>query len=87
MARHQRPQINDDGWTDWIYPHMDDYKLACCDCGLVHDMQLKVVRVKHLSNKTMLVKESRSSVLAVSFRARRNVRATAQTRRWQKKIG
>lgn len=64
---------------------MDNYKLACCDCGLVHDMQLKVVRVKHLSDRTMLVKDSRSTSLAVSFRARRNNRATAQTRRYQKK--
>jgi hypothetical protein len=85
MPRHKRPAPGADGWTDWIYPYMDNYKLACCDCGLVHDMQLKVVRVKHLPNKTMLVKDSRSTSLAVAFRARRNTRATAQTRRHRKK--
>ena len=85
MAKHKRPKPNEDGWTDWIYPHMSDYKIACCDCGLVHAMQLKVVRVKRLLDKTMLVKDSRSVSLAVAFRAKRHTRATAQTRRYMKK--
>jgi len=81
MPKHQRPKVNDDGWCEWIYPYMDDYRLACCDCGLVHQMQLKIVRVKHLSNKTMLVKDSKATSLTVAFRAKRHERATAQTRR------
>jgi len=85
MAKHQRPKVNDDEWCEWIYPHMDDYRLACCDCGLVHQMQLKVIRVKHLSNKDMLVKDSKSTSLGVAFRAKRHQRATAQTRRHMKK--
>jgi len=85
MAKHKTPKVGEDGWSEWVYPYMDNYKIACCDCGLVHDMELKVIRVKHLPNKTMLVKDSRSTALAVSFRARRNARATAQARRWKKK--
>lgn len=37
---------NGDGWSDWIRPVSTperDYRMACCDCGLVHDMQFAVV--------------------------------------------
>jgi hypothetical protein len=34
---------NDNGWSDWIAPTMRIYKMACCDCGLVHNLQFKVV--------------------------------------------
>lgn len=38
---------NDDGWTDWISPtDIDMYGLQCCDCGLKHEMQFKVMRNK-----------------------------------------
>ena len=30
------------GWSEWIYPHPQRYRLACCDCGLVHRMQYRV---------------------------------------------
>jgi hypothetical protein len=81
MPRHQRPKVGDDGWCEWIYPHMDDYRLACCDCGLVHQMEMKIVRVEYRPDGTMLAKDLRSSSLSVKFRARRHARATAQTRR------
>lgn len=31
-----------DGWTDWIKPHIGHnppYRIACCDCGLVHELE------------------------------------------------
>lgn len=31
----------DDGWSDWIHP-LPGYRMACCDCGLVHDMQFRM---------------------------------------------
>lgn len=33
---------NDDGWTDWIQPLMSGYRMACCDCGLVHTLDFRV---------------------------------------------
>lgn len=30
-----------DGWSDWIRP-LPGYRMACCDCGLVHDLELRV---------------------------------------------
>lgn len=30
------------GDDEWIRPRHDDFKLACCDCGLVHTMLFRV---------------------------------------------
>ena len=30
------------GWTEWIQPIRRGYKLACCDCGLVHNVDFRV---------------------------------------------
>ena len=56
------------GWTRWCYPIMDDYKLVCCDCGLVHDMEFRVTQ----------------DYDRVEFRSRRNNRSTSQVRRHMK---
>jgi hypothetical protein len=29
---------------DWVRPVMKKYRLACCDCGLVHRIDFKVQR-------------------------------------------
>jgi hypothetical protein len=54
------------GFSRWIQPVMHKYILACCDCGLVHEMQFRVVGVRKMR---------------VQFRARRAARYTAQERR------
>lgn len=60
------------GWTPWVTP-AKKYKLACCDCGLVHDMEFFVLLKggKRLDRRKGQIK----------FRVRRNVRATAAMRR------
>jgi hypothetical protein len=40
MAHYKQHVTEPDGWTDWIRP-APDYRLACCDCGLVHDMEFR----------------------------------------------
>jgi hypothetical protein len=30
------------GWSEWEQPVMKGYKMACCDCGLVHVLNFKV---------------------------------------------
>lgn len=62
MARYPRPKAG-----EWIRPVMNGYKLACCDCGLVHRIDFK------------LVPWGRGQ--KVMFRAFRHERATAQVRR------
>lgn len=51
----------------WERPQHRDYRLRCCDCGLVHQMDFRIVRVQGRG--------------AVEFRMRRNPRATAANRR------
>ena len=33
------------GFSRWIRPVMKSYLLACCDCGLVHELQFHTVKV------------------------------------------
>lgn len=35
---YDKPEAN-----EWVRPIRKGYKLACCDCGLVHDMDFRVV--------------------------------------------
>ncbi len=69
MTRIQTEFANEDGWTDWVHP-LPGYKLACCDCGLVHVMEFDIETVDGQDR--------------VIFRARRANRSTGQHRRWRK---
>lgn len=62
MARYQTPKAK-----EWIRPVMKGYKLACCDCGLVHGVDFKVIRSGRGHN--------------VMFRVVRLNRSTAMMRR------
>ena len=57
---------------EWVRPVESGYKMACCDCGLVHNLDFRVVE------------EDRPRV---EFRVFRNYRSTGQIRRWMKKKG
>ncbi len=52
---------------DWIEPRRSGYRVRCCDCDLVHVIDLRLVR--------------RGSSTRVQYRARRDARATAAARR------
>lgn len=41
MSRFRREVEGDDGWSDWIHP-LPGYKMACCDCGLVHNLEFDI---------------------------------------------
>lgn len=59
-------------WTPWTTPAVK-YKLACCDCGLVHDVEF-TVRLK--GGKRLDRRKGQ-----IKFRLKRNGRATAAMRR------
>lgn len=65
----QEYAIHPDGWSRWVYPVMKGYKMTCCDCGLVHDVDFRVT----------------DNYDRVEMRLRRNTRSTAQVRRHMKK--
>ena len=41
MTRFRREIEGDDGWSEWIRP-LEGYKMACCDCGLVHNVEFRI---------------------------------------------
>ena len=73
MTRYKVHPIDHDGWTDWFYPWGQEegehpHKTACCDCGLVHQIQYRIDEVEGLGDR-------------VAIRVRRDERATAAKRR------
>lgn len=30
------------GWSPWVYPRHTGYKMACCDCSLVHTVDFRI---------------------------------------------
>jgi hypothetical protein len=83
MAKHRREVEGPDGWSRWVTPVMSGYKMGCCDCGLVHDLQFEVVEVlRYLPNGTFEHEEALDpEKYRVLFRARRNNRSTSAVRR------
>ena len=53
---------------EWIEPRSRGYRQACCDCGLVHQIDFRVV------------KSGTGARVKVQFRAFRDKRATAGMR-------
>lgn len=52
---------------EWVQPQRKGYKMMCCDCGLVHVMDFRIVK--------------QGKGQGIQFRAFRNERATAAARR------
>lgn len=40
--RYTKIHTGEDGWSEWIQPVEHGYKMACCDCGLVHVLEFRV---------------------------------------------
>ncbi len=57
---------------EWVQPKRHLYKLMCCDCGLVHNVQFRLIGYGDGKKK-------------IQFRAWRNERSTALARRHRKK--
>lgn len=39
MAAYEKPESG-----EWVQPVRKGYKLACCDCGLVHRMDFRIYK-------------------------------------------
>ena len=35
------PKVNS---NEWVQPITNGYKMACCDCGLIHEMDFNIVK-------------------------------------------
>lgn len=67
MARYDEPKAG-----EWVQPRRKGYNLACCDCGLVHTLDFRIVKYAENQRK-------------IQFRVFRNNRATGQVRRWMRR--
>ncbi len=78
------------GWSDWLKPRMKNYKMACCDCGLVHELEFQVIKqgklVKEYKDGLHMFEytEVENPKYQISLRAKRDKRATGQHRRFKK---
>ena len=69
------------GFTRWVNPDMASYLLACCDCGLVHEMQFRAFeRTAVRKDGSYRLRVLGPSKYGVRFRARRAARYTARER-------
>jgi hypothetical protein len=85
VANFKKHVAGEGGWSEWTQPVMRGYRLACCDCCLVHDMEFKVLKVtKQNPDGSWEAEEIDSEKYRVEFRARRNNRSTAQLRRQER---
>lgn len=85
MAKYTQVTEGEDGWSETQYPIMRGYKMSCCDCGLVHDIDFEVFEIERFNkNGTFRGKEKRGKRWRVGMRVRRNNRSTGQIRRHQK---
>jgi hypothetical protein len=78
-ALEQEPEVRTDfiqhhvedagDWSDWVDPKQDEYLIACCDCGLVHEMQFRVAKFESdTSNECEVIEDNN---IHAQFRAKR----------------
>ena len=86
MPRFKVEKELKDGWTRNISPNPKIYRMACCDCNLVHDIMFSVVAVKrnHKDGTFTHTKNLDPKKFRVIFRCRRNNRSTSALRRKKK---
>ena len=44
FIKHEVENAGD--WSEWVCPDPKGYLMKCCDCGLVHEAEFRVVRYK-----------------------------------------
>lgn len=69
--KYPKPQAN-----EWVQPVKRNYKLACCDCGLVHEMDFRIYRgrvqfrARRANASTALMRRQKVSKKSVESLAR-----------------
>lgn len=82
MAKFKQIYPEKDGWCEDQFPIMRGYKMACCDCGLVHDVEFDVYEVtREFPDGSFGAKKRKGKKWRVVMRMRRNNRSTGQIRR------
>jgi len=64
-------------YGEWTRPRMRDFREQCCDCGLIHRLDFRIVDERRATRSGRPGRRG----LRVEFRTRRDDRATAAARR------
>lgn len=56
---------------EWVVPRRKFYRLGCCDCGLVHKMEFKLVPSWHGGGKKILMRAWRDEKATAFLRTRK----------------
>ena len=68
-------------WTEWVFPLMTNYQMACCDCGLVHNINFMAARVVKENGYKVTVEYLPKDKYQVLFKVSRNKRRTKELRK------
>lgn len=60
---------DENGWSEWIHP-LPGYLMQCCDCDLVHEMEVAITAAHEAVNVT---NEGEDPEHVVVFRMRRAI--------------
>ena len=67
--------------NEWQMPIEKGYKMACCDCGLVHSIDFKVIDPetnKVIKNARTIMRARRHETLTKQERKERNIEVTKE---------
>ena len=71
-------------YGEWIRPRLRNFREQCCDCGLIHRLDFRIVdelRAAGAARSSKSKRARRTSKPCIEFRTRRDDRATAAARR------
>lgn len=74
-------RVGKGGWSRWVTPIMREYKLVCCDCSLVHEMEFQAIKVASTTTRRRFsASKLDPETYRVAFRVRRKNGLTRQLR-------
>lgn len=84
--RYRQEYSEGDGWTRWVTPEKSLYKMACCDCGLVHRLQFRSIKTsrENARGEFTIERVRKGKTERIQFRAARAKRETSAHRRNRK---
>ncbi len=86
MSKFRKATAGDGEFCDWETNTMKGNKMGCCDCGLVHEVEFRIIKdIKNNGDGTMeaeIIGDDED--LKIQMRMRRDNRSTGQIRRHRK---
>jgi hypothetical protein len=72
MAKRYPPQnAKEDGLCEWVQPVRSGYRMACCDCSMVHELDFRIragrvqFRARRNNRSTAQLRRNRGGVVRV----------------------